>query len=106
MRHNADYADLSAQYNHHLRATVRESSRACGRGVLPRVGGVLRAITHGSPVPSTGQFPRISGTANDGGAQDCPAEVRPGAIDADADPARRPPDVAEGTREGMDRMAS
>lgn len=45
VRHNADYADLAGQYDQHLRATVREHSRACGVGVLPRAARTAAAVS-------------------------------------------------------------
>ena len=60
VRHNADYADLSVQYDQHLRATVREYSRVCGQGVLPRLGRVLRAVTRGVEGGSLGGVDRMA----------------------------------------------
>lgn len=46
MAHNADYADLAVQYDQHLRATVREHSRARGVGLLPRTARFAQAVSH------------------------------------------------------------
>lgn len=44
--HHADYADLAVQYDQHLRATVREHSRARGVGLLPRTARFAQAVSH------------------------------------------------------------
>ena len=59
VRQHADYADLSAHYDQHLRATVREFSRPCGIGVLPRTARAARLLTRGVRALRTPDTPPI-----------------------------------------------
>ncbi|WP_241246690.1 glycosyltransferase family 4 protein [Kocuria sp. KRD140] len=105
VRHNADYADLSVQYDQHLRATVREYSRVCGQGVLPRLGRVLRAVTRGVAGAGSRESPFTARTADGGAAQGRPAaEADSGTPDTDH--ASRRQGVADGGLGGVERMAS
>ena len=105
VRHNADYADLSVQYDQHLRATVREYSRVCGQGVLPRLGRVLRAVTRGVAGAGSRESPFTARTAHGGAAQGRPAaEADSGTPDTDH--ASRRQGVADASRGGVERMAS
>lgn len=59
VRQHADYADLSVHYDQHLRATVREFSRPCGIGVLPRTARAARLLTRGARALRTPDTPPI-----------------------------------------------
>ena len=52
VRHNADYADLAVHYDQHLRDTVREHSRACGAGLLPRAARLVHSLRRSLRAPS------------------------------------------------------
>ncbi|MCT1457045.1 hypothetical protein M3G48_06985, partial [Kocuria rhizophila] len=51
--------DLSVHYDQHLRATVREFSRPCGIGVLPRTARAAHLLTRGVRALRTPDTPPI-----------------------------------------------